>query len=144
MDATVRKIKSGEVAANRKRGGDLRVMLSPLTVGARSGFMGVGTLAPGERISEHYHPYSEEFVYVVSGTIRLITSGDRPLDVAAGEAVMVPMNTRHRIENHGTEPAFVVFHSSPLAPDPALGHVDTEPAPGPGEDPKVGGVDGTA
>lgn len=144
MDATVRKIRAGEVAANRKRGGDLRVVLSPLTVGARSGFMGVGTLAPGERVSEHYHPYSEEFLYVVSGSVRLITSGDQQLDVDAGEAVMVPMNTRHRIENLGTEPAFVVFHSSPLAPDPALGHVDTEPTTGPGDDPKVGGVDGGA
>jgi putative monooxygenase len=142
MDAKVRKVRAADVPANRKRGGDLRVVLSPLTVGATSGFMGVGTLAPGERISEHYHPHSEEFLYVVSGSLVLVADGSERVEIEAGEAAMVPTNTRHRIENPGAEPAFVVFHSSPLAPEPRLGHVDTEPATGPGEDPRVGRVDG--
>jgi putative monooxygenase len=142
MDAKVRKVRAADVPANHKRGGDLRVVLSPLTVGATSGFMGVGTLAPGERISEHYHPHSEEFLYVVRGSLVLVADGAERIEIEAGEAAMVPMNTRHRIENPGTEPAFVVFHSSPLAPEPRLGHVDTEPATGPGGDPRVGRVDG--
>ena len=54
-------------AADRRRGGELRVLLAPRTVGSTSGFMGVATLLPGERIAEHYHPYSEEFLYVVRG-----------------------------------------------------------------------------
>jgi putative monooxygenase len=33
---------------------------------------------------------------------------------------------RHRLRNTGSAPASVVFHLSPLAPRPELGHVDTE------------------
>ena len=62
-----RVVDLSEVEPNRRRGGDLRAMLTPATVGSTSGFMGVRIISPGERIAEHYHPYSEEFVYVVSG-----------------------------------------------------------------------------
>jgi putative monooxygenase len=37
---------------------------------------------------------------------------------------------RHRLQNDSTGTAFLVFHLSPLAPRPDLGHVDTEPYPG--------------
>ena len=36
------------------------------------------------------------------------------------------MNVRHRLMNQGTEEVAIVFHLSPLAPRPELGHVDTE------------------
>src|SRR5947207_11216283 len=50
----------------------------------------------------------------------------RSSDLAAGEAMLVPINARHRLENVGDEQAFLVFHLGPLAPRPDLGHVDTE------------------
>jgi putative monooxygenase len=139
VTTTFRKVPVSAAAPNRKRGGELRVLLSPITVGATSGFMGVGTLEPGEYVAEHYHPYSEEFLYVVRGTLTVRINGE-PIEVGADEAVMVPEGARHRIENNGTDEAFVVFHLSPLAPRPDLGHVDCEELPGPGELPRVGGV----
>jgi putative monooxygenase len=135
---TFPKVAAADVAPNRRRGGDLRVMLSPLTVGATSGFMGCGHLQPGEFVSEHYHPYSEEFLYVVRGTVTVRLDGT-PVEVGTDEAIMVPINVRHRIENHTGEPAMVVFHLSPMAPRPDLGHVDCEQLPGPGSLPEVGG-----
>ena len=51
-----------ETAADTRRGGDVRTLLSPKTVGSTSGFMGAATIGAGDRISEHYHPYSEEFI----------------------------------------------------------------------------------
>jgi putative monooxygenase len=39
---------------------------------------------------------------------------------------MIPMNMRHRFRNVGNVEARIVFHLGPLAPRPALGHVDTE------------------
>lgn len=137
--ATVRKVALCDAAPNRKRGGDLRVLLSPITVKATSGFMGGGALDPGEYVAEHYHPYSEEFLYVVRGLITIRVDGE-PIELGPDDALMVPIGARHRIENQGTEPAFVVFHLSPLAPRPDLGHVDCEELPGPGELPRVGGV----
>jgi putative monooxygenase len=119
-----------DVAANRRRGGDVRVLLSPRTVAATSGFMGLLTLAPGEFVAEHYHPYSEEFLYVTSGRLHL-RIGTEHLELGPDDAVLVPIGVRHRAENRGTESVRAVFQLSPLAPRPEWGHVDTEPLPDP-------------
>jgi putative monooxygenase len=126
-----RTVALDEVAVNRRRGGEVRVLLGPATVGSTSGFMGVATLRPGERIAEHYHPYSEEFLCVVRGSIVVDLDGE-PVPVESEQGVFVPIGVRHRLRNTGDEEAVAVFHLGPLAPRPDLGHVDTEP--GPGED----------
>ncbi|QKW05049.1 cupin domain-containing protein [Streptomyces sp. NA04227] len=118
---------------NRRRGGDLRAMLTPTAVGATSGFMGMALIRPGERIGEHYHPYSEEFVYVVQGEIEVDLDGvAHPL--LPDHGLLIPPYTRHRFRNVGDGEVRMVFHLGPLAPRPELGHVDTEgaedPAPG--------------
>jgi putative monooxygenase len=87
--------------------------------------MGVATIGPGERISEHYHPYSEEFIYVVSGALDAQLDG-KSNEVRARHGLMIPINVKHRLVNTGQEEAFIVFHLCPLAPRPDLGHVDTE------------------
>ena len=87
--------------------------------------MGGATLQPGEAIAEHYHPYSEEFVFCIRGDAR---GRRRRQDrrVPAGTAILVPKETRHRLRNVGGGEVFAVFHLGPLAPRPELGHVDTE------------------
>ncbi len=128
---TAVKVAAGAVASNHRRGGDLRVVLGPKTAGATTGFMGVLTLKPGEFVSEHYHPYSEEFLYVVRGRIVVRLDGHEEIAQDADEGLLIPRNVRHRVSNSGAEDAFVVFQLCPLAPRPELGHVDTEPAPNP-------------
>lgn len=125
----IKKVLFNEARADRRRGGEVRVLLSPATVGSSSGFMGVATLAPGESISEHYHPYSEEFLYVTAGRVTVRLDGTRQVELGAGEAMRVPRNVRHRVTNTGGETASIVFNLAPLAPEPALGHVDTEELP---------------
>lgn len=120
-----RKVAMDEVESNRRRGGDIRVTLSPKTVGSTSGFGGVLRLGPGQVVTEHYHPYSEEFLHVVSGRLSMALDG-RPVELGPGDSLMVPINVRHRLVNVGDAEAMVVFHLSPLAPRPELGHVDTE------------------
>ena len=116
---------AADAPADTRRGGDVRTLLSPKSVGSTSGFMGVATIAPGDRISEHYHPYSEEFVYCVRGRIDAQLEGESHR-VESGEALFIPINMKHRLVNDGDEEAFIVFHLGPLAPEPPLGHVDTE------------------
>jgi putative monooxygenase len=129
-----------DVAPNRRRGGELRVVLGPATTGATTGFLGVLRMAPGEYVSEHYHPYSEEFLYVVAGALTVRIDGE-PVELAAGEGLLVPKEVRHSVRNGTGEPAEAVFHLCPLAPRPELGHVDTEPLPEPAQpQPDVGGV----
>ena len=118
-------VSLSDVEPNRRRGGDLRAMLTPAAVGATSGFMGVALIEPGDRIGEHYHPYSEEFVYVIDGSLEVDLDGE-PFALRAEQGLMIPIDMRHRFRNVGDEEARMVFHLSPLAPKPSLGHVDTE------------------
>jgi putative monooxygenase len=113
------------ITPDTRRGGDVRVLLSPKTVSSTSGFMGVATIAPGDRITEHYHPYSEEFIYVVRGKLVARLDGVRH-ELNERQALLIPINVKHRLMNEGSEEVFMVFHLSPLAPRPELGHVDTE------------------
>ncbi|MEV7723353.1 cupin domain-containing protein [Streptomyces sp. NPDC101733] len=125
-----RIVDISETQPNRRRGGDLRAVLTPTSVGSTSGFMGLAVMAPGESIAEHYHPYSEEFVFVVAGSLEVDLDGEaHPLRVDQG--LLVPLNVRHRFRNVGDTEARMVFHLGPLAPSPELGHVDTEEAPHP-------------
>ncbi len=140
--ATLTKVAVWTTPANRRRGGDIRVLLSPKTVGSTSGFMGTLTLAPGEYVSEHYHPYSEEFLYLVRGRLTACIEGAKEIELVPGEGLMIPIGLRHRVVNEGQEEVTAVFHLSPLAPRPELGHVDTEPLPAAGSGapvPDVGG-----
>lgn len=127
-----------DIQPNRRRGGDLRAMLTPSVVGATSGFMGLAMIEPGERIAEHYHPYSEEFVLLISGRITVRLDGE-PVELAARQGLLIPVEVRHRLENTGAEPAELVYHLGPLAPRPDLGHVDTEELPHPELAPAAGG-----
>ncbi|MFD3531663.1 cupin domain-containing protein [Streptomyces sp. NPDC058664] len=120
-----RIVNLSETEPNRRRGGDLRAMLTPATVGATSGFMGLAIVQPGERIGEHYHPYSEEFVYVVSGALEVDLDGET-YALQPDQGLLIPIDVRHRFRNVGAEEARMVFHLGPLAPRPSLGHVDTE------------------
>ena len=118
-------VSLSDVEPNRRRGGDLRAMLTPAAVGATSGFMGVALIEPGDRIGEHYHPYSEEFVYVVCGQLEVDLDGE-PHPLQPEQGLLIPVNMRHRFHNVGNVEARLVFHLGPLAPSPPLGHVDTE------------------
>ncbi|MGW4648731.1 cupin domain-containing protein [Kitasatospora sp. NPDC004289] len=140
MSAPAVKVAVDAVEANTKRGGDIRVTLSPRTVGCRSGFGGRLTLAPGEYVTEHLHPYSEEFLHVVRGRLEM-TLDDQPVQLTVGDSLLVPIGVRHRLVNTGTETAEAVFHLSPLAPRPELGHIDTEqPLDAAAGNPDVGGA----
>ncbi|MFF7441937.1 cupin domain-containing protein [Streptomyces sp. NPDC008122] len=133
------KVSAGRVEANTRRGGDMRVTLSPKTVGCTSGFGGTLSLAPGDHVTEHYHPYSEEFLHVTTGELEMTLDGS-PVRLTAGDSLLVPIGVRHRLVNTGTETAGCVFHLSPLAPRPELGHVDTEAVRNPeAANPRVGG-----
>ncbi|MFF7891597.1 cupin domain-containing protein [Streptomyces sp. NPDC007907] len=133
------KIAMSSVAPSHRQGGSTRALLTPSSVGTTSGFLGHIELAPEEAITEHYHPFSDKYLYLIEGSLVVRVDGEEvPLE--QNEALFVTRGQRHRIENRGNVSARVVFQISPLAPRPELGHVDTEPVPHPeSTPPKVGG-----
>jgi putative monooxygenase len=114
---------------NRRRGGDIRVLLSPASVGSTAGFLGTLTLEPGEIVTEHWHPYSEEFLYCQSGEVTVRLDGEERR-LPAESAVHIPIGVRHRIVNDTDQQAVFVFFCGPLAPRPEPGHVENELPPG--------------
>jgi putative monooxygenase len=135
----VRKVAADDVPGINRLGGEVRILLSPRTVDATAGFLGTIELQPGEFVAEQYNPYSDKFCYLVRGAVSIHVDGEEVV-MAADEALMVRRGQRHRIENRGAAPAFLVFQIAPLAPRPELGHVDTEDVPHPeSAPPQVGG-----
>lgn len=124
-NSEVTRIHAEEIEPYRARGGKLRMVLHPGSVGSRSGYMGTAVLQPGEHVVEHFHPYSEEFLYVINGELVLEVEGDT-WELGAGDGIYVPIGKRHRLRNIGTTESLTVYHVGPLAPDPSLAHVDTE------------------
>ncbi|MFE8993834.1 cupin domain-containing protein [Streptomyces collinus] len=137
--AAAAKIALSSVAPSHRQGGSTRALLTPSSVGTTSGFLGHIELAPQESVTEHYHPYSDKYLYLIEGSLVVRVNGEE-VCLEQDEALFVTRGQRHRIENRGNVSARVVFQISPLAPRPELGHVDTEPVPHPASaPPKVGG-----
>jgi putative monooxygenase len=118
-------VSCSSIPVKTDRGGQMQVLLSPKTVATKTGFMGTLVLAPGEAYKKHYHPYSDEYVYIINGEVT-ISEDTNAIVAQAGTAVFIPKNTPHRLENTGHYDTMVVFFSCPLAPQPDKGHVMLE------------------
>ena len=62
---------------------------------------------PGEALSLQLHHRRAEHWVVVSGTAR-VTVGDKVLTLNRDESTYIPKETRHRLENPGTEPLYLI------------------------------------
>lgn len=124
-----------------RSGGETRVLVSPQNAKATDAFLVTYTLQPGERMTEHYHPYTDEHLTVVEGEITALLEND-VVACSAGQSILVRRGCRHALDNRGDVPALAVSALAPLAPSPELGHIETEPVPNPSESPpRVGGVE---
>ena len=123
LEAT--RVTVRDVEPNRRLGGALRVLLSPGSAVTTAGFLALLDLEPGERVTEHYHPYTDEHVYVAAGDV-VVTVNGAELAVGEREAVLIRRGARHRYENRGDRTATAVLFLGPMAPRPDLGHVETE------------------
>jgi mannose-1-phosphate guanylyltransferase / mannose-6-phosphate isomerase len=62
---------------------------------------------PGASLSLQLHHRRTEHWVVVRG-IAHVTNGEREIDVHANESTYIPLETRHRLENRGTEPLVII------------------------------------
>jgi mannose-1-phosphate guanylyltransferase/mannose-6-phosphate isomerase len=62
---------------------------------------------PGARLSLQRHRRRAEHWVVVSGEAR-VTRGDEELRLGANQSTYIPTGAKHRLENPGTEPLFVI------------------------------------
>jgi mannose-1-phosphate guanylyltransferase/mannose-6-phosphate isomerase len=64
-------------------------------------------VAPGARLSLQSHRKRSEHWVVVSGTAT-VTNGDEVVTVQKNQSTYIPIGTRHRLENQGSEPLHIV------------------------------------
>ena len=114
-------INKTEVPDVTQRGGRIKVLAAPGTLGTTRLIMGTAVLFPGDEIREHLHDYGEEAVYVVKGSGVLYVDNERVL-FEKGSAFVIRQGQLHMIVNEGHEDIEMVFSSAPLAPSPEKGH----------------------
>jgi|SRR5829696_1009465 len=89
-------------AFTTKDGSEIRELAGVPTGNSENQSVAEATVPPGGETQEHYHRASEE-IYVFThgrGRMRL---GDEESEVAAGDAVVIPPGTRHKLWNTGPE-----------------------------------------
>ena len=104
----------GEVRVRRWPPGQLSSLTAPFilkvdrrTVGASDFVMLYEDIPPGQGISPHHHPHSEEILFVHRGT-GIASLGTQTTMVGEGATIFIPPNVRVSLRNTGTQPLGIV------------------------------------
>jgi mannose-6-phosphate isomerase-like protein (cupin superfamily) len=83
---------------------------------ARHQSLAEASLDPGGETAEHYHPQAEELYYFVAGEGRLRLRTDEAI-VTAGDCVVIPPGTPHKLWNTGDERLVLLCCCAPAYSD---------------------------
>jgi mannose-6-phosphate isomerase-like protein (cupin superfamily) len=106
-------------AFTTKDGSEIRELAGIPTGNAENQSLAEATVPSGGETEEHYHRASEEIYLFTAGQGRL-RLGDDESEVAAGDSVVIPPGTRHKLRNTGTAPLRLLCCCAP-----AYSHDDT-------------------
>jgi mannose-6-phosphate isomerase-like protein (cupin superfamily) len=84
-------------------GSTIREVAGPVTLPSRNQSLAEATVDPGRETQAHFHRTSEELYLFTSGMGR-IRVGDEEREVRAGDCVVLPPGTEHKLWNTGDEP----------------------------------------
>jgi mannose-6-phosphate isomerase-like protein (cupin superfamily) len=98
-------------------GSQIREIVGPSWTDARNQSLAEATINSGEETLEHYHPSSEELYYFVAGTGRMRLGDTDESEVVAGDCVVIPPGTPHKLWNTGTDPLVLLCCCSPAYSD---------------------------
>jgi mannose-6-phosphate isomerase-like protein (cupin superfamily) len=82
-------------------GSAIRELAHPSWTAAEHQSLAEASIQPGGETAEHYHPRSEELYYFVAGEGRMRLAEDEA-PVAAGDCVVIPPGTPHKLWNTGS------------------------------------------
>lgn len=103
-----------------KDGSEIRELLHPLLHGNRNQSLAEAIVPGGTHTQLHRHHLSEEIYHFTAGR-GLMTLGVERFAVAAGDTVLIPPGTPHRVAALGDEALRILCCCSP-----AYAHEDTE------------------
>jgi mannose-6-phosphate isomerase-like protein (cupin superfamily) len=77
-------------------GSGIRELAGPSWTQAENQSLAEATVPPGGQTDEHYHRKTEEIYYFTAGSGRM-RLGDEEAAVAAGDCVVIPPGTKHKL-----------------------------------------------
>ncbi len=80
--------------------------------GAENQSLAEATVPPGGETILHLHRRSEEIYHFVSGSGRM-TMGSEEKEIRAGDSILIPPGTPHKLVNTGDEPLVLLCCCSP-------------------------------
>jgi mannose-6-phosphate isomerase-like protein (cupin superfamily) len=86
-----------------KDGSEIRELAGTPTGNSVNQSLAEATVPAGAETEEHYHRVSEEIYLFTSGSGRM-KLGDEEAAVSAGDTIVIPPETPHKLWNTGTEP----------------------------------------
>jgi mannose-6-phosphate isomerase-like protein (cupin superfamily) len=86
-----------------KDGSEIRELAGVPTGNSVNQSLAEATVPPGAETEEHYHGATEE-IYLFTSGAGVMKLGDEESEVSAGDAVVIPPGTPHKLRNTGTEP----------------------------------------
>jgi mannose-6-phosphate isomerase-like protein (cupin superfamily) len=107
-------------------GSRIRELAGPSWTPARNQSLAEATVPAGSATVQHLHRESEEIYYFTSGSGRM-RLGDDESDVAAGDCVVIPPDTPHKLWAYEDEPLVLLCCCAPPYSD-----ADTELIEDPG------------
>jgi mannose-6-phosphate isomerase-like protein (cupin superfamily) len=97
-------------------GSAIRELAGPSWTPARAQSLAEATVDPGKDTAEHYHPRTEELYMFLSGTGRMRLGSDED-EIVAGDCVVIPPGTIHKLWNTGDEPLVLLCCCAPAYSD---------------------------
>jgi mannose-6-phosphate isomerase-like protein (cupin superfamily) len=97
-------------------GSAIRELAGVPTGNAANQSLAEATVPPGKTTIEHFHRTSEE-IYLFTRGMGRMRLGDDEADVRAGDAVVIPPGTPHKLANTGPEPLVLLCCCAPAYSD---------------------------
>lgn len=107
----VRNRNQASVISTR-HGSEIRPLIDRTTSEITHCSLAEEILPPGKAVTPHHHLQLEEVYYIMSGS-GVMTVGDEQCEVGAGDAIYIPRNHRHTLENTGSEPIRLLLVCGP-------------------------------
>ena len=95
-----------------RHGSEIRPLIDRTTSEITRCSLAEEMLPPGCAVAPHHHRELEEIYYIISGS-GVMTVGDERREVGAGDAIYVPRNHQHTLENTGDEPIRLLVACGP-------------------------------
>ena len=97
-------------------GSTIREVAGPAWTAARNQSLAEATVPPRGETVAHLHRESEELYFFTAGAGRMWL-GDEEADVKAGDCVVIPPGTPHKLWNGGDEPLVLLCCCAPAYSD---------------------------